>query len=423
VAWTIHSLRALLVAAILAVVAALPAAASDEVTIIVFWGDGCPHCATEHAFLEELTAEFPAVAVEDYEVWYHPENMRRFEDTAREYGVEPMGVPTTFFGAHVWIGFDDRVAAEIRTAVEAAVGGAEADDADTDDAAVADESASVLNLPILGSVDVANVPLVAATVAIGLVDGFNPCSLWALSVLLALVVRGGSRARIAAVGGTFLMVTATIYGAFILGAYGALSLVSHLDWVRVAVASVALVFGLVNVKDYVWFQSGPSLSIPERSKPALFERMRGVALGEKSLLLAVVGTAGLAAGVAVLELPCTAGFPVLWANLVSEAGLGQQATMGLLGVYLGFYLLDELIVVVVVVAAMRATKLQERHGRVLKLVSGALMIALATVLVVAPQAMQSLSAMLLVPLVTGVVVVVVMMLRRITTSSREGTRV
>jgi fructose-specific phosphotransferase system IIC component len=137
----------------------------------------------------------------------------------------------------------------------------------------------------------------------------------------------------------------------------------------------------------------------------------------------VVGTAGLAAGVAVLELPCTAGFPVLWANLVSEAGLGPQATVGLVGVYLGFYLLDELIIVVIVVAAMRATKLQERHGRVLKLVSGALMIALATVLVIAPQAMQSLSAMLLVPLVTGIVVVVVMMLRRFTTSGRTATRV
>lgn len=406
-----------MVAAILTMVAALPAAASDDLTIVVFWGDGCPHCAAEHAFLEELTAEFPGVAVEDYEVWYHPENLTRFEETAREYGVEPMGVPMTFFGEHVWIGFDNRVAAEIRAAVEAAVS-----NITTDDALPADDTSAVLDLPIVGSVDVASVPLAAATVAIGLVDGFNPCSLWALSVLLALVVRGGSRARIAAVGGAFLLVTAAIYGAFILGAYSALSLVSHLDWVRLVVAAVALVFGLVNVKDYVWFRNGPTLSIPERGKPALYQRMRNVALGEKTLLVTVIGTVALATGVAVLELPCTAGFPVLWANLVSAADVGTQATVGLLGIYLGFYLLDELIIVVAVVTAMRVTKLQEQHGRVLKLVSGALMVALAAVMVVTPAAMRSPTALLLVPLVTGIIAIAAVAFRRAVTAGRRESR-
>lgn len=408
-------MRALVVAAVLAVVAALPAAATNEVSITVFWGDGCPHCAAEHAFLAELAAEVPRVVVQDYEVWYHPENLRLFEETARLYGVEPVGVPMTFLGEQVWIGFDDRVAAEIRAAVLAEVAAGDAGDTES-----ADQPAGAVWLPVVGSVDVANVPLVAATVAIGLVDGVNPCSLWALSILLALVVRGGSRARIAAVGGTFLLVTAAVYGAFILGMYGTLSLVSHVDWVRLAVAAVALVFGLINVKDYVWFRSGPSLSIPERSKPALLERMRSVALAEKTLFVTMAGAAGLAAGVALLELPCTAGLPVLWVNLVSTAEVGPHATGGLLGLYLGFYLLDEVIIVVAVVVAMQAAKLQERHGRALKLVTGALMIALAAVLIFAPEVMQSLTALLLVPLITGVIVVAMVVLRRVVPSGRPG---
>lgn len=223
-------------------------------------------------------------------------------------------------------------------------------------------------------------------------------------------------------GGTFLLVTAGIYGAFILGTYSALSLVSHLSWVRLAVAVAAFAVGLVNLKDFLWFHAGPSLSIPEGRKPAIFERMRKVAFTQRSLVVAVVGTAGLAAGVAVLELPCTAGFPVLWANLVATADVGQQATVGLLGLYLGVYLLDELIVVVVVVA-LRATKLQERHGRVLKLVSGSLMIALAGILIWVPEAMESLTAMLLVPLVAIGVVVAAVTFRRVVLDTRERTRV
>ncbi|HSI94036.1 MAG TPA: thioredoxin family protein [Jiangellaceae bacterium] len=409
---TARWLRVLLAAAILVVASSLPAAASDEVTIVFFWGDGCSYCATEHAFLDELAAEVPHVVVLDYEVWQHAENLLLFEETAHRYGIEPTAVPTTFLGEQAWVGFDERIAAEIRAAVLAATG-----------TISADQPLTTVQLPILGPVEVENVPLVVATVTIGLVDGVNPCSLWALSVLLALVLRGGSRARIAAVGGTFLLVTAGIYGAFILGTYSALTLVSHLSWVRLAVAAAAFAVGLVNLKDFLWFHAGPSLSIPEGRKPAIFERMRKVAFTERSLVVAVVGTAGLAAGVAVLELPCTAGFPVLWANLVATADVGQQATVGLLGLYLGIYLLDELIVVAAVVVALRATKLQERHGRVLKLVSGSLMIALAGILIWVPEAIESLTAMLLVPLVAIGVVVAAVTFRRVVLSARERTRV
>ncbi len=160
------------------------------------------------------------------------------------------------------------------------------------------------------------------------------------------------------------------------------------------------------MKDYVWFRAGPSRSIPESGKSALIRRMRGVAFADRAPLVVVIATVGLAAGVAVLELPFTAGFPVLWANLVSAAEVGSQATAWLLGLYLGFYLLDELIIVIAVVMTTRVTKLQEWHGRVLKLVSGALMIALAVVLVLAPDAMRSPTALILVPLITVLIMVI-----------------
>jgi hypothetical protein len=199
-----------------------------------------------------------------------------------------------------------------------------------------------------------------------------------------------------AVAGTFLLVTTVIYGAFVMGTYGALSVVAHVGWVRVAVAAVALAFGIVNVKDYVAFRVGPSLTISDSQKPSLYARMRRVVSEDRRLPMLIAGSAGLAAGIAILELPCTAGMPVLWSNLMSASGVDGGAAFGLLGLYLSMYLLDEIVVVGVVVVAMRATKLQESHGRTLKLISGWLMITLAGILIFQPRAMESFGGIVLV---------------------------
>ena len=84
-----------------------------------------------------------------------------------------------------------------------------------------------------------------STLLIGFVDGVNPCSLWALSMLLAIVLHSGSRGRVLAVGATFLTATAGMYAAYVVGIYGVLDLLGGLDWIRLAVAIVAALFGLV----------------------------------------------------------------------------------------------------------------------------------------------------------------------------------
>lgn len=360
-----------------------------------YWGDGCPHCEHQQVFLDELAGEYPDLVIERYEVWYDTANQQRFAARAAQTGARPEGVPTTFFGDEMWVGFAPHIEAQIRAAVDAQVG-------DGDQTAAADAEAAVVAVPVVGEVDVSDHSLLAATLVIGFVDGVNPCSLWALTMLLAIVVHQGSRGRVAAIGITFLAITALLYGLFIAGTFTAMSFVAHLTAIQVAVAAVALVAGLVNLKDYVWFRQGFSLTIPEGQKPGLYRRMRSAAT-QASLPAALAATAALAVGVSLLETPCTAGLPLLWSNLLVEQGVSGATAGGLFGVYLGVFLLDELLVFGVAVAAMRISKVQERHGRALKLVGGSLMVTLAGVLLVAPETMESLGGALVVMLVAAAV--------------------
>jgi hypothetical protein len=180
------------------------------------------------------------------------------------------------------------------------------------------------------------------------------------------------------------------------GLYGVLSYVGFVGWIRVAVALVALAMGIVNVKDYFAFGVGPSLTISATRKPGLLARMRTIASSDRPLPPLLAGTATLAVGVSLLETPCTAGFPILWTNLLADHGVGAAGAVALFSLYMVVFLLDELAIFGGAVVAMRVSKVGEGQGRVLKLVGGSTMIAIAGTLVFAPQAMESM---------TGVVVV------------------
>ena len=400
------ALLAVLCAAV-AVLVTLPAAAQqvtdDTVRLVLFHGEGCPHCAAEREFLTDLQQREPRLQVQEYEVWYDEANRALLAEQAQRLGFEPVGVPVTIIGDRYWVGFSDAIAAQIEDEVAAGLAGADAGSGGDQPAS----DAVLVDVPLVGMVELTSASLLVSTLVVGFVDGVNPCSLWALSVLLAIVLHSGSRRRVLAVGTTFLAVTAGMYALYMLGMYSAQAYVGDLGWVRVAVAVVAVVFGVLHLKDFTALHRGVSLSIPDARKPGLYARMRAVSASDTSLPAALAGTTLLAIGVSLLETPCTAGLPLLWTSLLAARDVPAGEAAALFAVYLLVFLVDELLVLTAAVVSMRALKLQERHGRLLKLVSGVLMLTLAVTMLLAPQALTSVVGTLVVFGAAGAVVTVV----------------
>lgn len=359
-------------------------AEQDPVELVLFWGDGCPHCEAERAFLEELQADHPALVIRQYEVWGDAANLQLFVETAAAAGVEAQAVPTTFIGDRVWIGFSSVTGDEIRTVVDSALRGEVIESSD----------ARLVDVPLVGDVDLGGRSMLVSTVIIGFVDGVNPCSLWVLSILLALVLHSGSRRRVALVGAVFLLVTSAMYGLYIAGAYTALSYVQFLPWIQRSVALIAIVLGLLQLKDGFGIAGGPSLGVSEHARPGMYQRMRGLAVVDRPIAALLGATAALAVGVSLIETPCTLGLPILWTNLLTENDVPFTGAAVLFVVYLAVFLLDELIVFVAVVATMQALKVQERHGRALKVVSGMVMITLAGVMLTSPESLETIGGTL-----------------------------
>jgi cytochrome c biogenesis protein CcdA/glutaredoxin len=357
-----------------------PVGDPGPIEVIVFHGDGCPHCARMLAFLDDLQERYDDVVVTAYEVWRDTANQVVFRDVLAEYGEEPRAVPTVVVGGEVYVGYSDALADWIEEVVVDLGAGRTPDEA----------GEFVVDVPLVGEVNVGSKSLVGATVLISFVDGVNPCSLWVLSMLLALVVHSGSRSRVFAVGGLFLLVTSVLYGLYMLGAYSTLSVVGRAGWIRLGVAIVAGTFGLLHLKEH-WTPRGPSVTIGAEHKPGIFRRMRRLADADQSLPATLGGTAVLAVGVSLLETPCTAGLPLLWTDLLADRDVPASGAVFLFLLYLLVFLVDELLIFGAAVVTMRATKMQEHHGRALQLVGGTLMLTLAVAMVAAPHLLESVT--------------------------------
>ncbi len=120
----------------------------------------------------------------------------------------------------------------------------------------------------------------------------------------------------------------------------------------------------------------------------------------------------LAAGVSFVELACTAGFPVLWSTIIADADVSPVTFGLLLLVYTLVCQLDELIIFAVAVATMRITKLQERQGRLLKLLSGMLMLSLAVVMLVEPALLTEVRTSVLVFAAAGGATALILLVER-----------
>lgn len=370
------------------------ALADDDAALVIymFSSDRCPHCQAQEPFLQGLSDAHEGLVFQRLEVRATRVHHELFRNMAEAHGVDAGSVPAVFVGGRAWVGDSAAVRQSIARHVASCLERSCPDSRNLvlqpGEPPAPETAEGLVSIPFVGEIDLARHPLLLATALIAFIDGFNPCSLWVLTILLALVIHSGSRARVLVVGLTYLTITAAIYGFFITGVFGVLSYLAYLRWVYWLVAAFALVFALVNIKDYFWFKRGLSFTIDDRHKPGIFRRIRGLISEGRSWPALIGATAFMAAGISLIELPCTAGFPVIWSGLVAAHDVDWAYFAVLLALYILIYLGIELVIFAIALISFRVDRFEERHGRVLKLIGGLIMLVLALMLLLAPDAMQ-----------------------------------
>ena len=385
-----------------------------------FFSPTCPHCQAAAPFIDELRARSPWLEVRKYTIKDHRANARFYYETALSLGTQALSVPGFVFCRQVLIGYDDAATtgAQLARALEAchaerlalpqpatpAVPAAPAT-AEAGPEAESGEGTRV-HIPLVGSVDARALSLPLLTLVLAGMDAFNPCAFFVLLFLLSLLVHAKSRARMLVVGGTFVVFSGLVYFVFMAAWLNVFLIAGELRIITALAGLVALLVAVLNIKDYFWFKAGPSLSIPESAKPGLFRRMRAiVSAGSPGPMLA--STVLLAIVANSYELLCTAGFPMVYTRALTLAGLETWQYYAWLATYNVIYVLPLLVIVVVFVRTMGSRKLTESEGRILKLVSGFMMLGFGLMQLLAPNLLTNALASILVLLASVTVAAIV----------------
>ncbi len=366
---------------ILMMLVAFPVVALDEKIVsseekpvfYLFHSYTCARCKDARDFVTELKVRYPGIEFRTLEVEKSRENQALLMELARELGIQTPGVPVFVFGTSYIIGFKEgnRAKRHVVSMIELEL-------------RQRPSTRLPASLPLFGSVDPRTLSLPIFTVVLGLLDGINPCALWVLMLLLGLLVNAGGRRRMALVGGIFIFFSALLYFLFMTAWLNFFILLGFRDTATMILGMGVSVLGILNIKELFWFRKGPSLVIPERARPGIYDRIRKIISGSNAPLL-LIGTASLAFFVNLAEFGCTAGFPAIYTRVLSLQQLSPLTKYIYMVLYNAVYVLPLLGVLLVFTFTLGRFRLSPKAAKALKVSSGTVMLALGLLLVIHPE--------------------------------------
>jgi glutaredoxin len=374
-----------------------PAVGPEQVQsdLEVFVRQGCPHCEKAKTYLTDLKQRYPQLKVTVRDIGQDPQALLRLKTLAAKFDMTQLGVPAFYVRGELVVGFQS---VEITGKQLEELLGRPPPDAGTSSEGICPLESEVpcppapaqknvggksIQVPFFGDQTLPELGLPLFTLFLGLLDGFNPCAMWVLLFLLALLANLRDRRKMFLLAGTFVLVSGVVYFAFMAAWLKVFLFIGYVRIIQVIMGGLAVGIGLVNVKEFWAFGQGISLSIPESAKPGLYARVRKI-LAAEHLSQAMLGILVLAILVNMVEFVCTAGFPAMFTQVLSQQGLTTLEYYGYLGLYNLAYIADDALMVTIAVVTLSHHKLQEREGRWLKLISGLVMLGLGLLLLLAP---------------------------------------
>lgn len=312
-------------------------------TIHFFEERGCPDCARQKEFLEDIILkEYPEVEIIEYPI-RDPENQEKFHQMMEEQGVEDyrLMVPTTFIGDNTFQNFYSEDEELMKRAIEGENVQNEIHEV---------RGKSFVDIPFIGELNLGEWSLPLAAFVIGSLDGLNVCSIGALILILMIVIGFKSRKKILFYGCLFIFTAVAIYGGLVF-AWTALfnALARYIGFINILIGLAALGGGLFFLNKFIkFYKYGPACEYSgNKFVINATNKLKEAFQDEKSQILFLsISVITFAAVITIVELPCSFGLPLVYGGILAGAGLTWASYTFYILLYLLFYMLIELIIFV-----------------------------------------------------------------------------
>lgn len=414
-------LKFLIVFAILLLLPVSAKADEKVINIHLFYGNGCPHCAAEEEFLSDYLKDRTDVKLYKYEIWYDSHNQELLSKVQKEMGTtNKNGVPFTVIGKKTIVGYADGVTDEqIKDAINyylnndyrdyageitGKVKKAEVkedttkDESKTEDKKEnkiekadntkdSDQTDENVTVPVLGKINAKKVSLPILAVVLGFVDGFNPCAMWILIFLITMLFNMKDRKKMWILGLTFILTSGIVYLMFMLAWLNLATFISKIAFIRLLIAVIALVVGLINVYKYIDSLKKKDEGcdvVDKKDRKKIMEKIISIT-HEKKFIIALLGIMVLAASVNIIELMCSIGIPLLFTQILAMNNLSTFSYMIYMFIYIFFFLIDDIVIFVISMVTLKVTGLSTKYTKYSHLVGGIIMLIIGLLLIIKPE--------------------------------------
>lgn len=302
-----------------------PAVADESTCVVYFTGKGCPHCAEVNPLLlEQLPEKYPDLVIIEYEIYQQKENAPLLYQYNSVYG-SGLGVPLIIFGKDDFLIGDTPILRNIENKLEERKGN---HCPLIDGSSASFEELDVSTLPgkpkILPDEITPEQPgeivqrdfTLAKIISLAAVDAINPCALAVLTLMLfAILAFAPKKRRNVLLAGlafsTAVFVMYFFYGLVIIRFFQLIqALTSIRVWLYKILGLVAIILGILNLKDFIRYKPGGFLTeMPIFLRPKV-----------QNLMFKVTSPWGafvVGALVTLFLLPCTIGPYVIAGGVLS----------------------------------------------------------------------------------------------------------
>lgn len=346
----------------------------NKINIYLFYSYTCPHCHDEIEYFKELEKKYEnKINIYKYEVLKNKDNAVLMKTTKNLFDVSSTGVPFTVIGKEYILGFSETTKDQIEYILDNYL---------KEENNIKNETQE-RTIPILGKIDVKKTSLTLVGIILGFIDGFNPCAMWILLLLINMTLSINDRKKMITIGLTFIITSGIIYFLSMLGISVILDL-TMVTLVRDLIALVAIILGIYNLYIYIKTRKDTGCHVVDKEKrKGIIKKINDI-LSKKSLLLMILGTIVLASSVNLVELACSLGFPTIYLELLSINNIHGLAKILYLIIYILFYLIDDLIIFLIAVFTLKSKGISTRYNKLVNLIGGILMILMGLLLIFKP---------------------------------------
>lgn len=263
-------------------------------------------------------------------------------------------MPTLFLGDEVIVGYSDAMGPEIAAVIRACI---------------ADSCASPLER--ISGQRVAGTLTLSAVVLAAAVDAINPCAFAVLILLIAAVLATRDRRRALYAGLAFSLSIFISYYLMGVGLYSAVDAAGVTRTIFLAVAVLAILIGLFNLKDFFWYGKWFVMEVPLSWRPNLKRITQGITSVPGAFLAGFL--------ISLFLLPCTSGPYIVILGLLATTATRASA-FGWLLLYNAIFILPMIAITLAIygglTTAQRVESWRGQHLRTLHLVTGTIILLL-----------------------------------------------